>query len=114
MSRPDGLTSEDRQLLEGFYARLDARVEERLAEYRRTNVYVYDLLIHPDDDSTDGPPNRWVACDHYTGETIQRLTGPELDAFFAEHEEWVEYSGIVDELQDQLKEEAQQDVTAPG
>jgi hypothetical protein len=105
MSHGDEWTSEDRQSPGGFYARLDALVEERLAEYRRTNVYVFDMFIDADDDSTDGPPNLWVARDHYTGELVQRLTGPELDDFYAGHEEWVEYSGLVDELQDQLKEE---------
>jgi hypothetical protein len=47
----------------------------------------------------------WVARDHYTGELIQRLTGPELEDFYAEHKDWVEYTGLVDEVQDQLKEE---------
>ena len=103
MSRGYEWTSEDRQWLRDFYARLDALVEERLAEYRRTNVYVFDMFIDADDDS-DGPPNLWVAHDHYTGELIQRLAGSELDDFYAEHEEWVEYSGLVDQLQDQLKE----------
>ena len=103
MSRGDEWTSEDRQWLRDFYARLDALVEERLAEYRRTNVYVFDMFIDADDDS-DGPPNLWAAHDHYTGELIQRLAGSELDDFYAEHEEWVEYSGLVDQLQDQLKE----------
>jgi hypothetical protein len=105
MSHGDEWTSEDRQSFDAFYARLDAMVEERLAEYRRTNVYVFDMFIDADDDSTDGPPNLWVACDHYTGEVIQRLTGSELDDFYVEHKEWVEYSGLVDQLQDQLKEE---------
>ncbi|MEU4392916.1 hypothetical protein [Kribbella sp. NPDC023855] len=105
MSRGNERTSEDRQSLDGFSARLDAMVEERLAEYRRTNVYVFDMFIDADDDSTDEPPNLWVARDHYTGELIQRLTGPELDVFYAEHNDWVEYSGLVDELQDRLKEE---------
>ncbi len=86
------------------YARLDTLVEERLAEYRRTNVYVFDMFIDADDDS-DGAPNLWVARDQYTGEVIQRLAGPELDAFYAEHEGWVEYAGLVDALQDQLREE---------
>ena len=45
----------------------------------------------------------WVAHDHYTGGVIQRLTGRELEDFYAEHENWVEYSGLVDELRDQLK-----------
>ncbi len=86
-------------------ARLDVLIEERLAEYRRTNVYVFDMFIAEDDDSTDGPPNRWVAQDHYTGEVIQRLTADELDAFYAEHEDWIEYTGLVDELNDQAKDE---------
>jgi hypothetical protein len=101
MPNGDESTSDDRRWL----ARLEALVEERLAEYRRTNVYVFDMFIDADDDSTDGPPNLWVARDHYTGELIQRLTGPELDDFYAEHENWVEYSGLVDELEDQLKYE---------
>lgn len=80
-------------------------VEERLAEYRRTNVFVFDMFIDADDDSTDGPPNLWIARDHYTGELIQRLTGAELEGFYTKHENWVEYSGLVDELQDKLKYE---------
>jgi hypothetical protein len=103
MSHGHEWTSDGRQWLEQLYARLDALVEERLAEYRRTNVYVFDMLIDPDDDS-DGAPNLWVACDHYTGEVIQRLTASELDDFYAEHKDWVEYTGLVDALQDQLKE----------
>src|SRR5215216_3791039 len=81
--------SDDRRWL----ARLDALVEERLAEYRRRNVYVFDMFIDADDDSTDGPPNLWVARDHYTGALIQRLSGSELEDFYAAHEDWVEYSG---------------------
>lgn len=104
MSQGIEWTSEDRQWLERRYARLDALVEERLAEYRRTNVYVFDMFIDADDDSK-GAPNLWVACDHYSGEVIQRLTGPELDDFYAEHRDWVEYSGLVDALQDELSEE---------
>jgi hypothetical protein len=104
MSHGDEWTSDDRQWLEQQYARLQVLVEERLAEYRRTNVYVFDMFIDPDDDS-DGAPNLWVACDHYTGDVIQRLTGPELENSYAEHKDWVEYTGLVDELQDQLKEE---------
>src|SRR3954454_2838939 len=104
MSHEDEWTSDDRQRPDGFYARLDAMVEERLAEYRRTNVYVFDMFIDADDDS-DGAPNVWVARDHYTGELIQRLTGPELEDFYAQHEDWVEYAELVDVLQDQLKEE---------
>lgn len=103
MSQGIEWTSEDRQWLERRYARLDALVEERLAEYRRTNVYVFDMFIDADDDSK-GAPNLWVACDHYSGEVIQRLTGPELDDFYAEHRDWVEYSGLVDALQDELSE----------
>jgi hypothetical protein len=103
MSHGHEWTSDDRQWLEQRYARLDALVEERLAEYRRTNVYVFDMFIDADDDS-DGAPNLWVACDHYTGEVIQRLTAPELDDFYAEHKDWVEYTGLVDALQDQLEE----------
>jgi len=105
MSHADQWTSDDRQWLEQHYARLDALVEERLAEYRRTNIHVFDMFIDADDES-DGPPNLWVACDHYTGEVLQRLTGPELDDFYAEHEDRVEYTGLVDALQDQLKEES--------
>jgi hypothetical protein len=104
MSQGDGWTSEEGERLEQYYARLDALVEERLAEYRRTNVYVFDMFIDADDDS-DGAPDLWVARDHYTGEVIQRLRGLELDDFYSEHEDWVEYSGLVDALQDQLKEE---------
>jgi hypothetical protein len=104
MSQGIEWTSEDRQWLERRYARLDALVEERLAEYRRTNVYVFDMFIDADDDSK-GAPNLWVACDHYSGEVIQRLTGPELEDFYAEHKDWVEYSGLVDALQDELSEE---------
>jgi hypothetical protein len=96
-------TPEDRQFLEQRYARLDAMVAERLAEYRRTNVYVFDMFIDENDDS-DEAPNLWVACDHYTGDVIQRLTGPEMEAFYAEHKDWVEYTGLVDELQDELSE----------
>jgi hypothetical protein len=103
-SQEDGWTSDDRQQFERHYARLDALVEERLAEYRRTDVYVFDMFIDADDES-DGAPDLWVARDHYTGEVIQRLRGPELDAFYSEHKDWVEYSGLVDALQDQLKEE---------
>ena len=104
MSYGNERTSDDRQWLEQLYARLDALVEERLAEYRRTNVYVFDMFIDADDDS-NGPPNLWVARDHYTGQVIQRLRGPELDGFYAEHRDWVEYTGLVDALQDQLSEE---------
>ena len=71
------MPNDDRQWL----ARLEALVEERLAEYRRTNVFVFDMFIDADDDSTDGPPNLWIARDHYTGELIQRLTGAELEGF---------------------------------
>jgi hypothetical protein len=104
MSHGDECTSDDRQWLEQHYARLQALVAERLAEYRRADVYVFDMFIDADDDS-DGAPNVWVARDHYTGELIQRLTGPELEDFYAEHKDWVEYTGLVDEVQDQLKEE---------
>jgi hypothetical protein len=55
MSQGDGLTSEDRQWLEQRYARLDALIEERLAEYRRTNVYVFDMFIDADDVSEGRP-----------------------------------------------------------
>ena len=104
MSHGDECASDDRQRPDGFHARLDAMVEERLAEYRRANVYVFDMFIDADNDS-DGAPNLWVARDHYTGALIQRLTGPELEDFYAEHADWVEYAGLVDALQDQLKEE---------
>jgi hypothetical protein len=101
MPSADGSISDDRRRL----ARLEALVDERLAEYRRTNVYVFDMFIDADDDTTDWPPNLWVARDHYTGELIQRLTGPELEDFYADHENWVEYSGLVNEVEDQLKYE---------
>jgi hypothetical protein len=101
MPNGDESIADDRRWL----TRLEALVGERLAEYRRTNVYVFDMFIGADDDSTDGPPNLWVARDHYTDDLIQRLTGPELEDFYAEHEDWVEYSGLVDELADQLKYE---------
>jgi hypothetical protein len=103
MSQGIEWTSEDRQWLERRYARLEALVEERLAEYRRTNVYVFDMFIDADDDSK-GAPNLLVACDHYSGEVIERLTGPELEGFYAEHKDWVEYTGLVDALQDELSE----------
>jgi hypothetical protein len=97
-------TSDDRQRPDGFYARLDAMVEERLAEYRRADVYVFDMFIDADD--SDGAPNLRVARDDYTGELIQRLTGPELEGFYAEHADWVGDAGLVDALQDHLKGES--------
>ena len=51
MSPGDESASDDRRRPDGFYARLAAMVEERLAEYRRTNVYVFDMLIDADDES---------------------------------------------------------------
>ena len=101
-------SAEDRLWLERKAARLQELVDERLAEYRRTGVYVFDMFVAEDDDSIDGPPNRWVACDHYTGEVIQRLSADELDDFYAEHPDWAEYAGVVDELDDQAKDDVHQ------
>lgn len=70
-------SAEDRRWFERHVARLRELVDERLAEYRRTGVYVFDMFIAEDDDSTDGPPNRWVALDHDTGELIQRVPAEE-------------------------------------
>jgi hypothetical protein len=102
-------SAEDRRWFERHEARLRELVEQRLAEYRRTGVYVFDMFIAEDDDSTDGPPNRWVALDHDTGELIQRVPAEELDDFYAQHPDWVEYTGMVDELNDQAKDEMTQE-----
>ena len=72
MSFMDDWSPEERDRYQQFMARIDAVVEERLADYRRRGVYVYDMFIHPEDDS-DGEPNLWLACDHYTGEEIQTV-----------------------------------------
>lgn len=104
MSYTDNWTAEEREHYRQSMARIDAVVEERLADYRRRDVYVFDMFIHPDDDS-DGAPNLWMACDHYTGEEIQSVPAEELEAFYAEHPDWVEYTGLLDEVQEELKDE---------
>ena len=104
MSYPDEWTPEERNRDQQFTARIESRMEERLAEYRRRDVYVYDLFIHPDDKSQDAP-ELWLACDHYTGEEIQTLAAEELPAFFAAHPDWIEYHGVLDELQDEVSDE---------
>ena len=104
MSYPDEWTPEERDRYQEFTARIAGRVEERLAEYRRRDVYVYDLFIHPDDKSHDAP-ELWLACDHYTGEEIQTLAAEDLPAFFAAHPDWIEYHGLLDEAQDEVSDE---------
>ena len=104
MSDPEQWTAEERLQYQRFIARIERRVEEALAEYRRHDVYVYDLFIHPDDRSQD-EPEVWLACDHYTGEEIQTLTSDLLPAFFAAHPDWIEYHGLLDEMQDEVSDE---------
>ncbi len=104
MSYIDDWTPEEREQYRQFTTRMEAVVEERLAEYRRTDVYVFDMFIHPDDDS-DGAPELWMACDHYTGDEIQTVAAEDLPAFYAEHADWVEYTGLLDEVQEELSNE---------
>ena len=104
MSSMDDWSPEERHHYRQFMARIEAVMEERLADYRRRDVYVFDMFIHPDDDS-DGEPNLWMACDHYTGEEIQTVTAEDLPAFYAEHEDWVEYTGLLDEVREELSDE---------
>ena len=72
--------------------------------YRSANVKVFDMFIDPDDDS-DGEPDLWVACDHDTGEVIQHLTKDELGSFYRQHSDWVEYTSLLDEVQELVSEE---------
>ena len=77
---PPDWTAEDLASYEQRTARINELVQERLATYRSANVKVFDMFIDPEDES-DGEPNLWVACDHDTGEVIQRLTKHELQSF---------------------------------
>jgi hypothetical protein len=104
MSFMDDWSPQERDHHRQFMARLEAVVEERLADYRRRDVYVFDMVIHPDDDS-DEAPNLWMACDHYTGDEIQTVAAEDLLAFYAEHPDWVEYTGLLDEVQEELSSE---------
>jgi hypothetical protein len=101
---PPEWTVEDRAAHEQRNARIDVLLQERLARYRSTNVKVFDMFIDPDDDSA-GEPNLWVACDHDTGEVIQRLARDELEPFYIQHSDWVEYTSLLDEIQELVSEE---------
>lgn len=104
MSFMDDWSPEERDRYQQFMARIDAVVEERLADYRRRGVYVYDMFIHPEDDS-DGEPNLWLACDHYTGEEIQTVKKEDLPSFWAAHADWIDYQGLRYDVQEELSDE---------